>query len=201
MRHRFVFTHTFKHIIVSIVILEAFIVFLAIYQYGLAVEGMQGVARYSGRFSLFLFSLIFLAGFDKSNVVIRYLIKPYHAFALAHGIHLVELLTYVVKAEIHLNPIRVAGGFLAYVLIFVMPILVDLYHKEKVSKKVFVVSEIIYHYYVWLIFFMTYLPRVRGLVPNAGGNYWEHVALLGWVSLMLGMRLPMALRRRRRHES
>jgi hypothetical protein len=103
----------------------------------------------------------------------------------------------LVKAEIALNPLRVTGGFLAYVFIFIMPSLFDLNQKEKVSSKAFATCEIIYHYYVWLIFFMIYLPRVRGLIPMAGGSYWEHVALLGWVSLMLGMRLPMAFRKKR----
>ncbi len=200
MNHRLTFTHTFKHIVVSIIIIETFIISLALFQYGFTVESLQAVARYSGRFSLFLFSIIFLVGTDKNNIITTYLVKPYHAFALAHGIHLVELLVYIAKADIILNPVRVAGGFLAYAFIFAMPFLVELFQKEKISVKTFAVSEIMYHYYVWMIFFMTYLPRVRGLVLNAGGSYWEHVALLGWVSLMLGMRLPLALRKKRKHE-
>jgi hypothetical protein len=54
--------------------------------------------------------------------------------------------------------------------------------------------EIVFQYYVWLIFFLTYLPRVQGTLPSAGGSYWEHVALLGWVSLLLGMKITSLLR-------
>jgi hypothetical protein len=197
LRHRFIFTHTFKHILASIIIIEAFIVVLTITRYGVTLECLKAITRFSGRFSLLLFSIIFLAGPDPRNVIIKYLIKPYHAFALAHGIHLLFLLSYVLKADVDLKPIRLTGGFIGYVFIFIMPILYDLRQKEKLSVRPFIRFEIVYYYYVWLIFFMTYLPRVRGLVPNAGGSYWEHVALLGWVSLLLGMKIPMMIKKRR----
>ena len=48
---------------------------------------------------------------------------------------------------------------------------------------------LIYLYYVWLIFFMTYLSRVQGTFPKAGGSYAEHTMLLGWVALMLGIKI------------
>jgi len=52
---------------------------------------------------------------------------------------------------------------------------------------------LIYLYYVWFIFFMAYLPRVRGELPHVGGYYSEFVVLLAWVSLMMGVKLQSIL--------
>lgn len=57
------------------------------------------------------------------------------------------------------------------------------------AKSTFSILETIFVYYVWLIFFLTYLPRVQGKMPQAGGSFTEHVALLGWISTLLGMKL------------
>lgn len=106
-----------------------------------------------------------------------------------HGIHLVELLLFVSSSGIKLIPIRVAGGFLAYAYIFLMPLLQFLREKGKIAVKTFSTLEVIFVYYIWLIFFLTYLPRVQGKLPLAGGTFSEQVALLGWTSTMLGMKL------------
>jgi hypothetical protein len=96
---------------------------------------------------------------------------------------------YVYLSGIPLVPIRLAGGFLAYLLIFVMPWMEIQFQQAKITSKQFSTLTLIYLYYVWFIFFMTYLSRVQGTFPSAGGSYGEHVILLGWVSLMLGLKL------------
>jgi hypothetical protein len=63
----------------------------------------------------------------------------------------------------------------------------------KITRKKFFTFEAIFLYYIWLVFFLTYLPRVQGKLPSAGGSYAEHVALLGWVSTMLGIKLTSML--------
>jgi len=70
-----------------------------------------------------------------------------------------------------------------------MPFLQSLREKGKLETKTFSTLEVVFVYYVWLIFFLTYLPRVQGKLPLAGGTFGEHVALLGWTSTMLGMKL------------
>jgi hypothetical protein len=116
---------------------------------------------------------------------------------LAHGIHLLELLSFIYFSGNPLIPYRVAGGFLAYLLIFLMPVFADRMEKGIMKEKGFKVIGIVFQYFVWGIFFLTYLPRVRGSLPNVGGSYLEHVVLLGWVSLMLGMKLPRVMFKRR----
>lgn len=188
---------TVRNAIIICVIVELALGALAMMNYGYNIEGLQATTRFSGRFSLLIFSIIFLA--SKPSEIYSWLSrKPFHLFALAHGIHFIELATFIVLSETPLILYRVAGGFIAYSLIFLMPILADRLESGKFSQKKFDTIGIIFQYYVWGIFFLTYLPRVRGTLPNVGGSYLEHVALLGWVSLMLGMKLPKALLKKKR---
>ena len=84
---------------------------------------------------------------------------------------------------------RIAGGFLAYLFIFAMPLFQAYKMRGVISNRTYSILETIFVYYVWLVFFLTYLPRVQGKLPQAGGSFAEHVALLGWVSTLLGMKL------------
>lgn len=181
----------FKNALLSTLIIEVGIALLAVINYGVSLEALQALTRFSGRASLVIFSLIFL--FQKHTYVnLKSILseKYFLIFAIAHGIHLMELLCYVYLSGIQLIPYRIAGGFLAYSFIFVMPWLENRFFQSRLTTKQFSVITLLYLYYVWLIFFMTYLSRVQGSFPNAGGSYMEHVTLLGWVALMLGIKLP-----------
>ena len=181
---------SFRNAFLSTLIVEVGIALLSVINYGVSLEALQALTRFSGRASLIIFSLIFLFQHHKFIEVKSILSNKYFlVFAIAHGIHSVELLTYVYLSGIPLVPIRLAGGFLAYLLIFVMPWMEIQFNQARITSKHFSILTLIYLYYVWLIFFMTYLSRVQGTFPNAGGSYAEHVILLGWVSLMLGIKL------------
>jgi len=184
----------FKDALLSMLIIEVGIALLAVINYGATLETLQAVTRYSGRTSLAIFSLIFLFQNHRYIPVKRILSEQYFSiFAIAHGIHLLQLLSFVYLSVNELIPIRLAGGFLAYLLIFIMPYAQHLVEHHKISIKLFSTLTLIYLYYVWFIFFMTYLPRVRGELPNVGGSYAEFVALLAWVSLMMGVKLQSLL--------
>jgi len=185
-----------KHVrlFLVIVIAELLIAVLATHNYGFTMEGLQATTRFSGRFSLALFSVIFIL-LPRNRKQLHFLLteKALLAFAVAHGIHLLELLSYVYLSNATLIPVRLAGGFLAYVLIFILPGLQHYYEAGKVNEKKYLLAENIYLYYVWFIFFMSYLPRVQGKLPNVGGSYWEFVGLLTWVCILLGMKLSTLL--------
>jgi hypothetical protein len=184
----------FKDALLSILIIEVGIALLAVINYGATLESLQAVTRFSGRASLVIFSLIFLFQNHKHLNVKTILSEKYFLiFAIAHGIHLIELLSFVYLSGNPLIPIRLAGGFLAYVLIFIMPYAQSLFDRNKISLKAFSSITLIYLYYVWFIFFMSYLPRVRGTLTNVGGSYSEFVVLLAWVSFMLGIKLQTLL--------
>lgn len=188
----------FKDALLITLIIEVGIALLAVINYGATLESLQAVTRFSGRASLLIFSLIFLFQNHKYLNVKTILSEKYFLiFAIAHGIHLVELLSFVYLSGNPLIPIRLAGGFLAYLLIFIMPYAQSLFERDKLSSKVFSSLSLIYLYYVWFIFFMSYLPRVRGTLPNVGGSYSEFVVLLAWVSLLMGIKVSSLLAKKR----
>ena len=153
----------FKDALLSTLIIEVGIALLAVINYGATVETLQAVTRFSGRVSLGIFSLIFLFQNHRYVKVTNILSEKYFSvFAIAHGIHLIQLLSFVYLSGNELIPVRLAGGFLAYVLIFIMPYAQHLFELNKISIKQFSTLTLIYLYYVWFIFFMSYLPRVRG---------------------------------------
>lgn len=180
----------FKDALLSTLIIEVGIALLAVINYGATLETLQAVTRFSGRASLAIFSIIFLFQNHRHINVKAILSEKYFSiFAIAHGIHLIQLLLFVYLSGNELIPLRLAGGFLAYMLIFIMPFAQRMFELNKISQKQFSVLTLIYLYYVWFIFFMSYLPRVRGELPNVGGSYSEFIVLLAWVSLMMGMKL------------
>jgi len=167
-----------RHAFTLMIILELAVIALGVSLYGWTVDGLQAATRFSGRISLLIFSVIFLT----KN-------KFYLTFAVAHGIHLVELLSYVYLSGNSFNPIRAAGGMIAYAMIFAMPVAQLSYDKGKLTSKTLNVVTQVYLYYVWFIFIMTYLPRVMGKFPNAGGSQTEFMILFAWVCLMIVIRL------------
>lgn len=173
-----------------VLIAELLIAVLATHQYGFTIEGLQATTRFSGRFSLAIFSIIFIL-LPRNRKQLHALLseKAFLVFAMVHGIHLLELLSYVYFSNATLIPLRLAGGFMAYVIIFLQPIFQQAYESGKINEKKYWLSENIYLYYVWFIFFMSYLPRVQGKLPNVGGTYQEFVILLAWVCVLLGMKL------------
>ncbi len=187
----------FRNAFLLMLITEVTVALLAVINYGATLEALQATTRFSGRVSLAIFSLIFLFQSHRHLKVSSLLSDRYFLiFAIAHGIHLLELLAYVYLSGNDLIPVRLAGGFLAYLMIFLMPYVQHLFEKNQLSSKHFSTFNLIYLYYVWFIFFMSYLPRVRGTLPNVGGSYSEFVVLLAWVSLMMGIKISELLTKR-----
>jgi len=180
----------FRQAVLLIVVIEVVVVLLGLWNYGAGLEGLQAVTRFSGRSSLAIFSLIFLLHHQKGAFLKSLLSNDYFfVFAIAHGIHLIELLSFVYISHAPVIPYRVAGGFLAYSFIFAMPFVMQRHKLGKIRERPFSILANVYLYYVWLIFFMTYFSRVQGKVPHAGGSHGEHVAGMVWVLLLLTINL------------
>ena len=154
------------------------------------IDGLQATTRFSGRLSLLIFSLIFLLHPHKKSLLETLLSRNYFLFfAVAHGIHLIELLSFVSLSGTELVPYRVAGGFLAYVLIFLMPWVKFRQENKKISDARFNALATVYLFYAWFIFFMTYIARLNGSFDNADNSRTVHVLLMGWVCVMLAIKL------------
>lgn len=185
----------FRNAFLVVLIIEVSIALLAVINYGTTLEALQAVTRFSGRTSLAIFSLIFLFHNHSLIKLDKILSSKYFlVFAIAHAIHLGELLAYVSCSGNQLISLRLAGGFLAYIFIFLMPYFQYRADVNRLTEKNFKTITLLYLYYVWFIFFMTYLPRVRGEIQHVGGSYTEFVILLAWVSTMLGIKISSMLK-------
>jgi hypothetical protein len=158
----------------------------------------QTLARLSGRVSLCLFTLLFIHEtfkFYSPQYAFTHEIFTektiFTAFAFHHFIHLIFLTTFLISAKAEIIVYRLIGGGLAYLLILLFPIL---YHWEPsfIKKPL----KQIYLYYVWFIMFMTYLARVQGTLPFAGGTMQEHSMFFSFVLLLLGFNLVFLCRYR-----
>ncbi|HRI79281.1 MAG TPA: hypothetical protein PLR06_07075 [Cyclobacteriaceae bacterium] len=173
-----------------VVAAEAGVALAATALFGWNLEGLQITTRWSGRLSLAIFSFIFLFWPAKKQSLSALLSENFYlAFALAHGIHLVELLSFVTQSGTELVPYRVAGGFLAYALIFIMPFLQMRVQSGHMSESRFNSLGFIYQFYVWFVFFMTYVARISGSFSNVSDDHTVHRILMGWVCVILGIKL------------
>lgn len=176
--------------------LELLLVAACVYLYGTSLEALQMVTRYSGRLSLLIFAILFI-GYRQHERLLQSVLSPdyFLVFAIAHGIHLLELLGYVYLAGIELVPYRVAGGFIAYSLIFAMPWLQHRHRTGDLATSHFVRISWIYGYYVWLIFFMTYLGRLKGQFQNASPEL-EHLVGMSLVIIVFVWKTASLLTRK-----
>jgi hypothetical protein len=187
-----------RKLIILFIVIELVIIVLAFLTERFSLGALQTITRFSGSLSLFLFSAIFLL-YNKPYTITAWLSDRFYLiFTIVHGIHLAELLTFVYLANIELVPHRLAGGFIAYLFVFAMPFLQSFKMRGQISNRTYSILETVFVYYVWLVFFLTYLPRVQGKIPIAGGSFAEHVALLGWVSTLLGMKLSAMIQFQKR---
>lgn len=179
------------------ILAEGLVIIFGVLQYGWNIEGLQASTRFSGRLSLAIFAFIFLLHPKRSGTLQLILSANYFLiFAIAHGIHLMELLSYVILSGIPLVPHRLAGGFVAYAMIFLMPWFHARHSAKKITELRFLQLGYVYLFYVWFVFFMTYLSRVNGSFPNAGGSYAEHVGLMSTVVLLLGVKIVQLIGKR-----
>lgn len=183
---------TFRRSLLIILLLELLLAVLGILMHSLSIEGLQATTRFSGRLSLLIFSLIFiLLPYHRTKLTGILSPKFFLILAVAHGIHLAELISYVHFSGGTLIPARVAGGALAYAMIFIMPVLDD-----KLSGRKKLVTENVYLFYIWFVFFMTYLPRLQGRLP-VGGTLPEFVVLFAWVCALFGIRIVLSMNERK----
>lgn len=175
---------TFRKSLMIVLTAELLVAVFAFSVYGFDITGLQAVTRFSGRVSLLIFSLIFiLLPYHRTQLNKLLSDRFFLIFAIAHGLHLVELLAYIFLSGGALIPLRAAGGALAYAMIFIMPVIS---HTLAGRKKTII--ENIYLFYVAFIFFMTYFSRVQGKLTHVGGSYIEFVILFTWVCTLFVIR-------------
>lgn len=151
----------------------------------------QASARLSGRVSLlfFLFYGIYATrhpSVETGSVALSVKTMMVRDFAVIHIIHWVFLVIAVTLSGFELVPLRVLGGALAYLMIVLMPLI---YQKKLLTSVSLMTMQHVYIFYVWLIFFMTYLSRVRGQTPTATGDMSAYWVLMGVTTAFLIWRI------------
>ena len=151
----------------------------------------QVSARLSGRVSLlfFLFYGIYATrhpSVETGSIALSVKTMLVRDFAVIHVIHWVFLAVAVKLSGFELVPFRVFGGALAYLIIVLMPLV---YQKKLLTSVSLTTMQHVYIFYVWLIFFMTYLSRVRGQTPTATGDISAYWVLIGVTAAFLIWRI------------
>jgi hypothetical protein len=118
-------------------------------------ETFRYSARYSGRLSLIVYLYCFYV-FSKEFEGNKYnkTKKVVLLFSVLHLIHFIYLAFSVWLNELPIIPYKLLGGFIAYILIIIYPLLID-----KIKKTIY---HIVYFYYVGIVMAVTYLARIKG---------------------------------------
>ena len=118
-------------------------------------ETFRYSARYSGRLSLIVYLYcfyVFSREFERNKY--NKTKKVVLLFSILHLIHFIYLAFSVWLNELPIIPYKLLGGFIAYILIIIYPLLID-----KIKKTIY---HIIYFYYVGIVIAVTYLARIKG---------------------------------------
>lgn len=138
---------------------------------GLAAH--QASARFTARVSLALFvTLALLHAQPARRDRARQLMAP---FCAVHLFHFACLASYLQALGTWPKPTNLVGGGVAYLAIVAMPVLE--HHAARIRPLTREIAEGFYLGWVSFIFLMSYLLRVLGKVPGAGGSPAQHQAL------------------------
>lgn len=164
-----------------------------------AVGAEQLAARYTARAAFALFSVTYTASAlerlwpsEATRALLRRRRQWGLGFALAHTVHLVALVNYFVVTGDQPNPVTVAGGGLAYLLLWAMAATSNDAAMRALGrwwKRLHVVGI----HYIWFIFALTYFGRI-----SREGSEAQGLLLLPVCLAALGLRLAAALSVRRR---
>jgi DMSO/TMAO reductase YedYZ heme-binding membrane subunit len=157
--------------------------------YGWTVEGAQAATRYTARLGFLFYSLVFiLPAFSRwapGHPVTRELIANRRrlglTFGYVHIVHLGFVVLFLWLSGVQPTPSRLAGGILAYSLLFAMMATSNDFSVRKLGSRNWKRLHTVGIYYLWFVFFMTYLPRVQGKIPVHGSR----AALAPWFVTLL----------------
>ncbi|TGK25263.1 hypothetical protein [Leptospira stimsonii] len=137
---------------------EFFLAHLTYFQLGeVNLESFKVFVRYSGRFSYLTFLILMISENHPKKIEKILSTKPYSAFAIVHGIHLSFVFAYLYLSGKIPAIGRLLPGMLAYLFIFLSPwfekSFLQKLHPSRWTRR-------IYTLYIWIIFVMTFLPKI-----------------------------------------
>jgi DMSO/TMAO reductase YedYZ heme-binding membrane subunit len=160
----------------------------ALVPFGWGIDGLEAVARYSGRAGLLWFGLVFLispmhrfAPGDLTRLALRQRRNVGLAFGYHHFVHLAFLLTYVSVSGKGINVARTLPGIVGYVFLFVMMATSSDEMVTRIGRRNRRRLHLTCLWYLWFIFLLTYVVRLVGMAPNVGGGTIEFVVCISFV--------------------
>lgn len=153
------------------IVVEIFLACLTYFQFEeITVESFRIFVRYSGRFSFFTFLILMISEYNPMNFEKILSNRPYSAFVIVHGIHLSFVFTYLYLSGKTPAIGRLLPGILAYLLIFISPLFETSFLKRSNAA---LWPRRIYILYVWIVFVMTFLPKVFKTSSESRVGLWE----------------------------
>ena len=181
---------TFKDYL-SLGILAELIILIFFYQ---SSENLGDIfrmsARYSGRLSLIIYLICFYHftfSFIKKKSIHK-LNQSIIIFCVLHYIHFIFLALSVYHNDLPIIPLKLSGGFVAYLMILLYPFLI-----KKIKKPIL---HFIYFYYVGVVMCITYLERVRGNFEGAEPELFHYIGLASVIISLVGFGLYLVKYRR-----
>lgn len=196
---RAILDHPFAAATLSLAACAAFAMLL----HGSGVEGLQALARYTGRAGFLWFAFVFsiapwlrLAPGPQPRAAMRARRSLGLAFGYHHFVHLAALLAYLRVSGHELDARRAAGGMAAYLVIALMMGTSN----DSAVRRLGPSNWRRFHraglWYLWIVFLLTYLPRLAGEVPDAGGGRAWFVLGVLLLAAIAGLRIAATSRRR-----
>ena len=137
----------------------------------------SATARISGRVSLLYFAIFLIyatinKSVEENSDALKTKIILAKNFAILHVIHWFLLITAMKLNGNPINIFRLVPGTMAYLMVIALPFILN----RRIFKdlKLDLVQNV-YIYYVWLIFFMTYLARISGNAHFATGTMSSYI--------------------------
>jgi len=165
--------------------------------YGAGMEGLHALTRFTGRAGLWWFAVIFVLAAKHrfaDAAQARDGLRIVLGFGLHHTVHLALLLAYLHASGHSLNVSRAAGGMFGYVLLFAMMATANESARERLGATRWRTLHQASLWYLWIVFVLTYLPRVLGKLPDVGGGPLEFAAGLSLLAALALYRLGASVK-------
>lgn len=171
----------------------------AMLSYGQTLEAAQAMVRFTARISLFIFALVFSASSlhkllrsDFTAALLRNRRQFGVSFAFSHTVHLLSILVFFRLSGNQAPKLTLIFGGLAYLLMYAMAFTSNDWSVRKLGAKNWKMLHRTGAFYLWLIFFITYLRRVlpsKVDEPKPGGTKIEFVIAFVIVLAILSLRI------------
>lgn len=156
--------------ILYILLIETGIAVVSFSWFGFTEEGLQILTRTSGRYSLLTF-LTWMVFSNEKGIGKILSKRPFSAFAIVHGIHLIFVFCYLhVSGK---TPVfsRLILGMITYAIIFIAPFFESFLISEKTNRSRFLSRA--YFFYLWAFFLMFLITRIQRTAPELRSSMFD----------------------------